>query len=106
MLHREHVGQDIPGEVIYRSGCDYALGRDLFLDLYDVLGDTAFRSGFGQLYLDLKDGVYDRECNGLDRGVCYVRKAFTVDASANDTFVANATIELWYSGTREDRVGR
>ena len=90
-LERVHSG---------RSGCHYALGRGLFLDLYETLGHDAFRQGFSALHLALRDDVHDDECSGLERGVCYVRAAFVTDAEPESAALAEAVIEHWYYGPR------
>ena len=66
--------------IIRGSGCAYSLGRGLFLDLHETLGDEAFRRGFGRLYVAMRDDEWDNKCSGLERGVCYVRAAFVADA--------------------------
>ena len=51
-LWKEHIELGLSTDDIYRSGCNYALGRGLFLDLHETLGEEAFREGFRRLYLN------------------------------------------------------
>ena len=83
------------------SNCAYVLGRGLFLDLYETLGDEAFRSGFGRLYVAMRDDELYDECTGLELGLCYVRSAFVTDASSEPTSLAEPVIDRWYYGPRQ-----
>ena len=95
----EHIESGLSEDIIYRSGCSYALGRGLFLDLYEALGDEAFRQGFGRLYLTMRGKEHDDECTGLERGVCYVRAAFVTDALPESAALAEPVIVRWYYGS-------
>ena len=86
--------------IIRESGCAYSLGRGLFLDLHETLGDEAFRSGFGRLYVAMRDEERDDECTGLELGVCYVRAAFVADAMPDSAALAEPVIARWYYGPR------
>ena len=86
--------------IIRGSGCAYSLGRGLFLDLHETLGDEAFRSGFGRLYVAMRDEERDDECTGLELGVCYVRAAFVADAMLDSAALAEPVIARWYYGPR------
>ena len=98
-LYLEHIESGLSEDIIYRSGCSYALGRGLFLDLYEALGDEAFRQGFGRLYLTMRGKEHDDECTGLERGVCYVRAAFVTDALPESAALAEPVIVRWYYGS-------
>ena len=97
-LYVEHVGSGLSEDIIYRSGCSYALGRGLFLDLYETLGDEAFREGFRRLYLTMRSTERDDQCTGLERGVCYVRVAFVTDGLPESAALAEPVIAHWYYG--------
>ena len=92
-------------EEIYSSGCDYILGRGMFLDLYRNLGDEAFREGFGNLYLAMWNdlAVWGEEkldeCTGIDKGLCYLREAFVADAPPEQAAIADAIITRRYYGS-------
>ena len=72
----------------------------MFLDLHETLGDEAFRSGFGRLYVAMRDEERDDECTGLELGVCYVRAAFVADAMPDSAALAEPVIARWYYGPR------
>ena len=99
-LYRELFESGQSTAVIKQSGCAYVLGRGLFLDLYDTLGDEAFRHGFRRLYVAMRDGERDDECTSPERGVCYVRAAFVVDAMPESAALADPVIARWYHGPR------
>ena len=99
-LYRELSESEQSTAVIRQSGCAYSLGRGLFLDLYDTLGDEAFRRGFGRLYVAMRDGEMDDECTSLERGVCYVKAAFVGDAMPESAALAEPVIARWYYGPR------
>lgn len=93
---------------IYSSRCNYTFGRELYFDLYQQLGNFAFRQGFTRLYLILasatgrsepfhNDKYYDK-CRGPEQGLCYVREAFVTQAAPTDAAVANEIINYWYYG--------
>ena len=50
-LEQPNLGSD----EIFASGCSYYLGRGIFRELYNRLGDEAFRIRFGRFYLALRD---------------------------------------------------
>lgn len=83
------------------SNCAYVLGRGLFLDLYATLGTEAFRTGFGRLYLSMRDSKLYDECSGLEWGLCYVRAAFVADATTESAASAGPVIDRWYYGPRQ-----
>ena len=86
-------------EVVYGSGCNYALGEGMFLDLHRGLGDEAFRRGFANLYLLLRDDALRDECAGVDRGACYLKAAFLADATPRNAAIAEEIINRRYYGT-------
>ena len=90
--------KSLEGEALYRSSCNYNMGYGLFADLYKRLGDTEFRKGFGSLYLKMSNLEHDDVCTGVERGVCYVRKAFVEDASPGFAEAADEVINRWYYG--------
>ena len=78
--------------------CNYALGRGLYIELYNTLGDRAFREGFQNLYLAMREGKHDGQCTGEERGLCYLRKAFVTDAQPDSGALAEPVINRWYYG--------
>ena len=80
------------------SNCAYVLGRELFLDLHQTLGDEAFRRGFGRLYVAMRDDELYDECTGRERGLCYVRAAFVAEARTESAVLAEPVISRWYYG--------
>ena len=84
---------------IFESQCEYALGRGLFNELYDTLGDEQFREGFRRLYLSMYEESLDDRCSGLGKGICYVRAAFIEDATPAAAAKAEPIVTRWYSGT-------
>ena len=90
--------KSLEGGALYRSSCNYNMGYGLFADLYKRLGDTEFRKGFGSLYLKMSNLEHDDVCTGVERGVCYVRKAFVEDASPGFAEAADEVINRWYYG--------
>ncbi len=90
--------KSLEGAALYRSSCNYNMGFGLFAALYNRLGDTEFRKGFGSLYLKMSNLEHDDECTGVERGVCYVRKAFVEDASPGFAEAADEVINRWYYG--------
>ena len=99
-LYEELAESGQPTGIIKSSGCAYSLGRGLFLDLHETLGDEAFRRGFGRLYVAMRDEELDDECTGIERGVCYARAAFIADAAPDAAALAGPVIDRWYHGPR------
>ena len=94
--YSEYIERGVSTSTLY--ACSYGLGRELFLDLYDSLGDQVFREGFGRLYVALRNGKYDNRCSGLERGVCYVRMSFVDEASQESGAIADEVIDRHYYG--------
>ena len=101
LLYQELLESGQSTRILKSSGCAYSLGRGLFLDLHETLGDEAFRRGFGRLYLAMRDDARDEECTGLERGVCYVRAAFVADATPESGALGEPVIVRWYDGPRQ-----
>ena len=70
----------------------------MYADLYNSLGDEEFRRGFGGLYLKMRNEEHNDECFGVERGLCYARKAFVEDASPGFADTAGEVIDRWYYG--------
>ena len=79
--------------------CNYIMGRGLLLDLYDNLGEVAFRQGFADLNLRVWGFVLTEGCVGIDKGVCYVKAAFVDSAAPEDAAVAEEIVNRRYYGT-------
>ena len=91
-------------DTVYHSGCNYILGSKLFAGLYDSLGPEAFKDGFRNLYLRMRDESFSRrntECTGTERGVCSVKAAFVSDADPNAAAIAEPIINRWYYGSED-----
>ena len=80
--------------VIYDYRCNYALGGQFFLELYNALGDAAFRQGLRNLYLASLVEDYADEFDGSPVGIRQIQDALQSDAS-----VVNPIIDKWYHGT-------
>lgn len=78
--------------------CDYILGEGMFLDLYRSLGDEAFRQGFANLNLGMRDGTLEDECADTDRSACYIRTAFATNATPEKARIAEEIINRRYYG--------
>ena len=79
--------------------CYYSLGARLFIDLYDVLGEAAFREGFVRLFRTAD--VYGLYCQCGFEGkshVEYVREAFMTDATPEVAARVDRVISRWYYG--------
>ncbi len=85
-------------DVIFGSGCPYFLGRGIFRELYEGLGDEAARRGYGRLYLALRDDSYDDVCAGDDRNGCYVQEAFLEGATPEQAAIVDDIIARRYYG--------
>ncbi len=97
-LYGEYAERGLSLRILYESGCYYTLGRGLFLDLYETLGDEEFRRGFRRLYLTLRDREHHDVCLGLELGGCYVRSAFVTHAQPQSATLAEPVISRRYYG--------
>ena len=91
-------------EEAYASGCSYSLGLGLFRELYNRMGDGAFRLGFRNLHVAIRDRAYMEVCGqlsevGNDVGVCYVHESFTKGASPEHVDIVNDVLARRYYGT-------
>lgn len=80
--------------VIYDYRCNYALGGQFFLELYNALGDAAFRQGLRNLYLASLVEDYAYEFDGSPVGIRQIQDAFQPNA-----VVVSPIIDKWYHGT-------
>ena len=74
--------------------CHYVLGERFFLDLYDTLGERAFRPGFRNLYLMSQVDDDADDYPGTKVGITHIQEAFRSDQAAVQT-----VIDRWYHGT-------
>ena len=79
--------------------CNYSLGRGMFVDLYNNLGEEAFRRGFTNLNLRIWGFVSSEGCIGMDEGVCYLKAAFVESVAPEEAAVAEEIINRRYYGT-------
>ena len=83
--------------------CPYVIGLGLFADLYENLGDMAFRQGFRRLYVMVRDGAHEDSCSDMKRAICLVREAFVTDAPTPRTAaIADPIIDFYYYGSRAE----
>lgn len=80
--------------VIYDYRCNYALGGQFFLELYNSLGDDAFSEGLRNLYLASLVEDYTDEFDGSPVGIRQIQDAFQSHASA-----VAPIIDKWYHGS-------
>ena len=91
---------DLPDERIPEHSCNYSLGERVFHDLYKVLGEDTFQTGFRRLYLlRLADDPND-DCDGTDLGLCHVEAAFKAGSSEEDAEKVDQVIACWYHGDK------
>ena len=89
-----------PGGEVYASSCLYHLGTGMFLDLYHRLGYEAFRQGFAELNLRVRDPETPGECEERHVTYCLLREAFVTNAAApQDAQTAEEIINRRYWGT-------
>ena len=79
--------------VIYDYRCNYALGGQFFLEIYETLGDAAFRQGLRNLYLTSQVEDYTDEFDGSPVGIRQIQDAFQSDAAT-----VAPIIDKWYHG--------
>lgn len=82
--------------VIYDYRCNYALGGQFFLELYNTMGDAAFREGLRNLYLMSLVEDYADEFDGSPVGIRQIQDAFQ-----SNTAAVNPIIDKWYHGISE-----
>ena len=82
--------------VIYDYRCNYALGGQFFLDLYNALGDAAFRQGLHSLYQASLVEDYADEFDGSPVGIRQIQDAFQTHSAA-----VAPIIDQWYHGTSQ-----
>ncbi len=100
-----HELLNLPEAEYWRSGylCAPILGEGMFIDLYLVLGDAAFRKAFKQLQVWWSDEALYVRCIGADdSGLCYANAAFvdglTPGLTEEDIFLARSVITQHYYG--------
>ena len=76
--------------------CNYSLGEQLFVDLYDTLGEDAFRPGFRSLWLKSQAEDYTDDCEGTDLTICHVESAFKAGASDAAAAKVDEVLDRWY----------
>ena len=76
---------------------DSELGRGIFGELYNRLGDEAFRRGFSRLYSALYiNNSYDVECPDDDWSACYLRSAFLEGATPEQAAIVEEVARRYY----------
>ena len=78
--------------------CNYALGERLFIDLYNTLGEKAFRRGMQQLYHS-SEKVYEQSAGMA--GIWELRQAFKKEAELSsdvDATTVDQLVDRWYLG--------
>ena len=81
--------------------CSYTLGRAMFVDLYNNLGEETFRRGFMDLYLRIFGFTPSEGCIGIDKSVCQLKAAFVDGAAPEDAAVTEEIINRRYYGTSD-----
>ncbi len=80
--------------VIYDYRCNYALGGQFFLELYNSLGDDAFSEGLRNLYFASLVEDYTDEFDGSQVGIRQIQDAFQSHART-----VAPIVDKWYHGT-------
>jgi len=80
--------------VIYDYRCNYALGGQFFLEIYNTLGNAAFREGLRNLYLASLVEDYSDEFDGSPVGIRQIHDAFHSHSDG-----VSPIIDKWYHGT-------
>ena len=82
---------------------DSEAGRGIFGELYNRLGEEAFRRGFGELYLALHNDAYndsyDVKCPGDDWGACYLRTAFVEGSTPEQAAIVKEIVARRYGSS-------
>ena len=89
---------DLGSNAIFASRCSYYLGRGIFRELYNRLGDETFREGFARLYRSLRDDSYEDVCTGVDESACYLRESFTQGVTPEQENIVNDVLRRRYYG--------
>ena len=76
--------------------CNYSLGEQIFLDLYNSLGEETFRRGFRTLYLKSLAEDYSDDCEGTDLGICHLVAAFKADVTEAQAAMVDEIVARWY----------
>ena len=76
--------------------CNYSLGEQIFLDLYNSLGEETFRQGFRALYLKSQAEDYSDSCEGTELGICHLAAAFKADVSDAQAATVDEIVARWY----------
>ena len=76
--------------------CNYYLGGNVFLDLYNTLGKETFRQGFLRLYLKSQQDDPEDDCEGVHLGICHVEAAFKAGASDDVVAQVDEILDRWY----------
>ena len=76
--------------------CNYSLGEQIFLDLYNSLGEETFRQGFRTLYLKSLAEDYSDDCEGTDLGICHLVAAFKADVTEAQAAMVDEIVARWY----------
>ena len=94
----EQLEDELGWVQVFESGCYRRLGRLLFAELRQSLVDAAFRRGFRNLYLALRDKTYESACADEYRTGCYLREAFADGATAEQIAVIDDIVSRRYYG--------
>lgn len=99
----EVVRLGLDSDVIYSSACNYVLGEGMYLELYNRLGDAAFRQGFSSLHLASMEETGENrpldECAATDAMLCYFKSAFLSGLTPQQTAIAEQIIDRRYYGS-------
>ena len=98
IVELEALEREITEKAVYESGCNYALGYGMFSELHQSLDEAAFRRGFRNLYLALRDETYESVCAGEYRSGCYLREAFADGATPEQLAVIDEIVARRYYG--------
>ena len=98
IVELEALKGELEWQAIFESGCNYALGYGIFSKLHQRLSDAAFRRGFRNLYLALRDEAYESVCTGEYRNGCYLREAFADRATPEEIAVVDEIVARRYYG--------
>ncbi len=83
---------------LHVNACDYYLGEQLFMDLYQTLGRETFRRGFRDFYLKARRGVAPDDCAETLPDICRLEAAFKAGASDEVAAKVDEVVARWYHG--------